>query len=109
VVLGLAVIVLGLVGFVSVRAERKRILHSISVTFLCYTNIGPQGLPTDYRLARFRITNSSRYALYCQHGVADVERAGNWIQETNSFLYIHNPPDIEPGKSIMVSVLAPSE
>jgi hypothetical protein len=108
-VLGAAVIVLGLVGFVGMKAGRERAAHPFSVTFLCYTNIGPQGLRTDYRLARFRITNNSRYPFYCLHGVADVECAGNWIQETNGFLYIQNPAIIEPRKSATVSVLAPSK
>ena len=109
IVLCLAITVLGLVGFLWFMAARNSISRSVSVTFLGYTNIGPQGLQADYRAARFRITNSSRYTFYCQHGVANVECGGDWTQKTNGFLYIQNPAVTEPRKSATVSVLAPSK
>jgi hypothetical protein len=109
VVAGLAVIIVGLLGFWEFMAARGPTAISVSVTFLGYTNVDTLGTTRDYRLAWFRITNKSQFQLLCTDGMVEIESAGRWIRETDSAWRLYNPPTLAPGQSTMVSVITPSK
>jgi hypothetical protein len=122
-VLGLGVVALGLIGFVALSLGRDPIAHSVSVTFLCYTNIDSSDFnaPSPFNSgfssiasagrqrgwAWFRITNRSRFTLDYDEERASVEHDGKWIQETNLSLGepFRSTRVLGPGQSETVSVL----
>ena len=87
---------------------RDPLRHSVSVSFLCYTNRDTKGFNDMYTWAWFRIENRSPFMLSCQQGVLDVERSGVWGQETNRLGFQYDPI-IEPGKSLTVSMMPPAD
>ena len=88
-------------------ASRDTVRHSVSVTFLCYTNRDTRGMNDMYTWAWFRIENRSPFMLACQQGPLDIERTGTWIQDTNR-LGFHYDPVIEPGQALTVSMMPPA-
>lgn len=107
IVLGslLVVAVIGVTGFLALPDP---ITHSVSVTFLGYTNMDTRGFNDEYKWAWFRIENRSPVMLACRQGPIDIERAGAWIQDTNT-LGRQYDPIIEPGQSLTVSMIPPSD
>ena len=80
VLLFIGLVIIGGILFLVVSKDPVR--HSVSVTFLCYTNRDSRGMNDMYTWAWFRIENRSPYMLSCQRGALDVERAGAWLQDT---------------------------
>ncbi len=89
-------------------ASRDPVRSSVSVTFLCYTNHDTRGLNDQYIWAWFRLENRTPFMLACKQGVLDVERAGVWSEETNRVGHAYDPM-IEPGRTLTVSMMPPSE
>ena len=101
----LVVTVIGVGGFLALPDP---ITHSVSVTFLGYTNMDTRGFNDQYRWAWFRIDNRSPVMLACRQGPIDIERAGAWIQDTNT-LGRQYEPILEPGQALTVSMIPPSD
>jgi hypothetical protein len=104
-VLGSGVAVLALFGFLALSDPISR---SVSVTFLGYTNVDTRGFNDQYKWAWFRIENKTHFMLSCAQGAKDIEREGSWIQTTNG-LGRQYDPIIERGRTLTVSVIAPSD
>lgn len=86
---------------------KNAVQSSVSVTFLCYTNLDTRGSTDQYTWAWFRIENRSPFFLSCLQGPLDVERAGTWLQETNQLGQKYEPI-IEPGQTLTVSLMPPA-
>jgi hypothetical protein len=102
----MGLVIIGGVLFLVVSTDPVR--HSVSVTFLCYTNRDSRGMNDMYTWAWFRIENRSPYMLSCQQGALDVERAGAWLQDTNRLGFQYDPI-IEPGQTLTVSMMPPAD
>jgi hypothetical protein len=89
--------------------SRDPVRHSVSVTFLYYTNRDTRGWNDMYTWAWFRIENRSPFMLLCQQGTLDIERAGAWVQDTNRLGFQYDPPIIEPGQTLTVSMMPPAD
>src|SRR5215469_3740873 len=109
IVIGLAVLVLGLVGFAGFMARRDFRAHAVSVTFLGYRKGYISGFESQYRWGLFRITNGSRVTLNCQRMEIEVERGGSWSHESPISLGpSYERSVLQPGESINIAIVAPS-
>lgn len=101
----LAAAVIGVRGLLALPDP---ITHSVTVAFLGYTNMDTRGFNDQYTWAWFRIENKSSVMLACRQGPIFIERAGSWIQDTNT-LGRQYDPIMEPGQALTVSMIPPSD